>query len=79
MKNRPDCVSEFGVEERCSVSEAAKVIGWSDRHVWRLLAAYREEGAAALLTGIEPVSQPTQLLQQHDAGHRFSPGRIFWS
>ncbi len=31
------------------VSEAAQVMGVSERHEWRLLAAYRKEGAAALV------------------------------
>jgi len=30
---------------------AAEVLGVSERHVWRLLAAYRKEGAAALPHG----------------------------
>ncbi len=30
------------------VSEAAQVLGESERHGWRLLAAYKKEGAAAL-------------------------------
>ncbi len=29
-------------------SQAAEILGLSERHVWRLLAAYREDGAAAL-------------------------------
>lgn len=41
-----------GVLERyCSVQEAATVLGVSERQVWRLLAAYRKEGAAALAHG----------------------------
>lgn len=39
------------LERRCSVQEAATVLGVSERQVWRLLAAYREEGAAALAHG----------------------------
>ena len=34
-----------------AASQAAEVLGVSERHVWRLLAAYREEGAAALAHG----------------------------
>ena len=30
------------------VKEAAEVLGLIERHVWRILAAYRKEGAAAL-------------------------------
>jgi transposase len=32
------------------VREAAEVLGVSERHVWRILAAYRKEGAAAALS-----------------------------
>jgi transposase len=33
------------------VGEAAEVLGLSERHAWRILAAYRKEGAAALAHG----------------------------
>ena len=33
------------------VSEASRILGVSERHGWRLLAAYRKEGAAALTHG----------------------------
>jgi transposase len=33
------------------VTEAAQLIGVSERHTWRMLAAYRKEGAAALAHG----------------------------
>jgi transposase len=33
------------------VAEAAEVLGVSERHTWRLLAVYKEEGAAALAHG----------------------------
>ena len=33
------------------VSQAARLLGVSERHGWRLLAAYRREGAAALAHG----------------------------
>lgn len=36
------------LEQRLSVAEAAEVLVVSERHVWRILAAYRKEGAAAL-------------------------------
>lgn len=36
------------LERRWSMSEAAQLIGVSERHGWRLLAAYRKEGAGAL-------------------------------
>jgi transposase len=35
----------------CKVAEAAILMGLSERHAWRLLAAYRREGAAALVHG----------------------------
>ena len=35
----------------CPASQAAEILGISERHVWRLLAAYREDGAAALAHG----------------------------
>ena len=34
-----------------TVAEAAQVLGLSERHAWRLLARYRDEGAAALAHG----------------------------
>ena len=41
-----------GVLERAvSVAEAARLLGVSGRHAWRLLAAYRKEGAAAMAHG----------------------------
>ena len=33
------------------VREATEVLGVSERHAWRLLAAYRKEGATALAHG----------------------------
>lgn len=36
------------LEGRLGVKEAAEVMGVSERHSWRLLAAYRKEGIAAL-------------------------------
>ena len=33
------------------LAEAAQLLGVSERHTWRVLAAYREEGAAALAHG----------------------------
>jgi transposase len=36
---------------QCNVKEAAQLLGMSERHLWRTLAAYREEGAAALVHG----------------------------
>ena len=42
------------------VREAAEVLVVSERHVWRILAAYRKEGAPPLATGIEVGTQPTR-------------------
>ena len=39
------------LERRVAVAEAARLIGVSERHTWRLLAAYREDGASALAHG----------------------------
>jgi transposase len=39
------------LERQFSISEAAQIAGVSERQMWRLLAAYREEGAAALVHG----------------------------
>jgi transposase len=39
------------LEGRWSMGETAAVLGVSERHGWRLLAAYRKEGAAALAHG----------------------------
>jgi len=39
------------VAERWPAFQAAEVLGVSERHVWRLLAAYRQEGVAALAHG----------------------------
>ena len=39
------------LEHQLPVAQAAEILGVSERHAWRLLAAYREEGAAALANG----------------------------
>jgi transposase len=39
------------LEKRFTVNEAAELIGVSERHAWRLLAAYRKEGASAFVHG----------------------------
>jgi len=39
------------LEGQLQVEEAAVVLGVSERHAWRMLAAYRREGAAALAHG----------------------------
>ncbi len=37
--------------QRIATHEAATILGLSERHTWRMLAAYRKEGAAALAHG----------------------------
>ena len=39
------------IEDKVSVSDASGLMGVSERHTWRLLAAYRREGAAAVAHG----------------------------
>ena len=39
------------LEHQLPVSQAAEIMGVSERHAWRMLAAYRQEGAAALAHG----------------------------
>ena len=39
------------IEGKVTVVQSAKLMGVSERHAWRLLAAYREEGAAAVAHG----------------------------
>ena len=39
------------LEHQLPATQAAELLGVSERHAWRLLAAYRREGAAALAHG----------------------------
>ena len=39
------------VAQQLTTREAAAILGLSDRHTWRMLAAYRKEGTAALAHG----------------------------
>ena len=39
------------LEHQLPAAQAAEILGMSERHAWRLLAAYRREGAAALAHG----------------------------
>ena len=39
------------LEHQLPAAQAAEILGVSERHAWRLLAAYRREGAAALAHG----------------------------
>lgn len=56
------------LEKRWSMRETAEVLGVSERHGWRLLAAYRKEGAAALAHGnrgrLPPNTTPALIRQQ---------------
>ena len=45
------CILNTVLSKKCNAMEAAQLIGVSERHLWRLLAAYRKEGAAALIHG----------------------------
>jgi transposase len=45
------CILNAVLGKQCNATEAAQLIGVSERHLWRLLAAYRKEGAAALAHG----------------------------
>ena len=45
------CILNSVLGKQCNAMEAAQLIGVSERHLWRLLAAYRKEGAAALAHG----------------------------
>ena len=39
------------LEGRCEASKAAELMGVSERHVWRMLSRYRQEGLSALVHG----------------------------
>ena len=53
------------VAQQLTTREAAAILGLSERHTWRMLAAYRKEGAAALAHGKEDVDLATLLAQRH--------------
>ncbi|MEW6081417.1 MAG: helix-turn-helix domain-containing protein, partial [Bacillota bacterium] len=44
-------VLNYVLEDVMGTKEAAHVLGLSERHTWRILAAYRREGAASLAHG----------------------------
>jgi len=46
------------LEKQYTATEAAQLIGASGRHIWRLLSAYREKGAAAIAHGNRHRSPP---------------------
>ena len=39
------------IEHKVPMAQAAEVLGVTERHAWRILAAYRKEGAAPWPTG----------------------------
>ena len=45
------CIMNGVLERQWAIAEAAQLLSVSERHAWRLLAAYRKEGAAALAHG----------------------------
>ena len=51
------------LEGQLQVNKAAVVLGASDRHARRILAAYRREGAAAVARGAEAVDQTGDLIE----------------
>src|SRR5208283_595581 len=52
------CILNSVLGKRGSVPEAAQLIGVSERHLWRLLSAYREKGAVAIAHGNRHRSPP---------------------
>ena len=46
--------------DRWSAEQAAEVLGLSVRHVWRLKAGYRKEGAAAFMHSNRGVLHPAE-------------------
>ena len=47
------------LEHRLPMDQAADLLGVTERHAWRILAAYRKEGAAALPTAAGAVAHQT--------------------
>ena len=54
------------LEHQLPVAQAAELLGVSERHAWRLLAAYRREGAAALAHG-DRGRRPRNTVSDHEA------------
>ncbi len=52
------------VAQRIATHEAAAILGLSERHTWRMLAAYRKEGAAALAHGNRGRRPPNALAEE---------------
>ena len=49
------------LEHHLPVSQAAEVMGVTERHAWRMLAAYRKEGVAALAHGNRGLRPPNSV------------------
>ena len=54
------------LEHQLPVAQAAELLGVSERHAWRILAAYRREGAAALAHGNRG-RKPRNTVSDHEA------------
>jgi transposase len=54
-------VLEWVEAERMTVADAAKMLGISQRHCWRVLARYRQEGSAGLVHGNRGRPSPRRL------------------
>ena len=64
------------LEGACSMGQAAELMRVSERHGWRLLAAYRKEGAAALVhsnRGRSPAHRVSDDLRERVAALACSP------
>ena len=55
------------LEHQLPVCQAAEIMGVSDRHVWRMLAAYRKEGADALAHGRNRGRRPRNAVSDAEA------------
>lgn len=49
------------LEKQITVGEAAYVLGLSERHTWRILRAYRKEGASAIAHGNRGLLPPNAI------------------
>jgi transposase len=52
------------VGQQLATYEAAAILGLSERHTWRMLAAYRKEGAAALAHGNRGCRPPNAVAEE---------------
>jgi len=55
------CILNSVLEKQCTAAEAAQLMQISERHLWRLLAAYRKKGATALAHGNRDRSPPNAI------------------